>query len=41
MNYMDRYAFWCKAGLPEDVQAELASIKNDEEELKGRFGGEK
>ena len=40
MNYMDRYAFWCNAGLPEDVQTELASIKNDEEELKGRFGGD-
>ena len=40
MNYMDRYAFWCNAGLPEDVRAELASIKNDEEELKGRFGGD-
>ena len=40
MNYMDRYEFWCNAGLPADVQAELASIKNDEEELKGRFGGD-
>ena len=40
MNYMDRYAFWCNAGLPEDVQAELASISGNEEELKGRFGGD-
>ena len=40
MNYMDRYEFWCNAGLPADIQAELASIKNDEEELKGRFGGD-
>lgn len=40
MNYMDRYEFWCNAGLPADVQAELVSIKNDEEELKGRFGGD-
>ena len=40
MNYVDRYAFWCNAGLPEDVQAELASIKNNEEELKGRFGSD-
>ena len=40
MNYMDRYDFWCNANLPEDVQAELASIKNDEEELKGRFGSD-
>ena len=37
MNFMDRYQFWCNAGLPADVQAELAAIKNDEEELKGRF----
>ena len=40
MNYMDRYEFWCNAGLPEDVQQELASIKNDAEELKGRFGSD-
>lgn len=40
MNYMDRYSYWCEAGLPADVQAELASIKNDVEELKGRFGGD-
>lgn len=40
MTYMDRYRFWCNAGLPSDVQAELASIAQDEEELKGRFGGD-
>ena len=40
MTYMDRYAFWCNAGLPEDVQAELKAIANDEEELKGRFGSD-
>ena len=40
MNYMDRYIFWCNADLPESVQHELAAIKNDEEELKGRFGGD-
>ena len=40
MNYMDRYAFWCNAGLPEAVQAELASIKGNEDELKGRFGSD-
>ena len=40
MNYLDRYHFWCNAGLPEDVCRELDSIKNDEEELKGRFGGD-
>ena len=40
MTYMDRYQFWCGAGLPENVQQELASIVNDEEELKGRFGSD-
>ena len=40
MNYTDRYEFWCNAGLPEDVQKELASVKNDVEELKGRFGSD-
>ena len=40
MNYLDRYHFWCEAGLPEAVQQELTSIKNDEEELKGRFGSD-
>ncbi len=40
MNYMDRYAFWCNANLPADVQQELASIAHDTEELKGRFGSD-
>ncbi len=40
MDYLQRYTFWCEAGLPEDVQAELKSIGNDTEELKGRFGGD-
>ena len=40
MTYLDRYQFWCNAGLPEDVQQELISIKEDEEELKGRFGSD-
>lgn len=40
MNYVDRYSYWCNAGLPEDVMAELRSISNDEEELKGRFGSD-
>lgn len=40
MNYMDRYEFWLSAKLPEDVQQELASIKENEEELKGRFGSD-
>ena len=40
MNYLDRYNIWRNAGLPESVRHELESIKNDEEELKGRFGGD-
>ena len=40
MTYMDRYAFWCNANLPDDVKAELASLADNEEELKGRFGGD-
>ncbi len=40
MNYMDRYSYWCQANLPAEVQAELASIKDNDEELKGRFGGD-
>ena len=40
MTYLDRYNFWCNAGLPEEVQAELMSIRKDDEELKGRFGGD-
>ncbi len=40
MNEMERYAFWCDAGLPQQVQQELESIRNDPEELKSRFGSE-
>ena len=40
MNYLERYEFWCNADLPADVRNELASIKNDTEELKGRFGSD-
>lgn len=40
MSYMDRYQFWCNAGLPEDAMAELNSIQNDQEELKSRFSGD-
>lgn len=38
MEYMDRYAAWCNADLLADVRAELRSICDNEEELKGRFG---
>ncbi len=40
MDPIKNYEFWCSAGLPEDVQRELAAIANDPEELKGRFGSE-
>ena len=40
MTYQECYEFWCKAGLPEEVKAELASLKGNEDELKGRFGGD-
>ncbi len=40
MNYMERYDFWCRAGLPDDVKQELAAIANNEEELKSRFGSD-
>lgn len=40
MDFQERFEYWCNAGLPEDVRKELQSIKNDTEELKGRFGSE-
>jgi len=40
MNYTERYEFWLNAGLPADVQEELRSIAQDQEELKSRFASE-
>lgn len=40
MTYMERYEFWCNANLPQETVDELAAIKNDAEELKGRFGSD-
>ena len=40
MDYLDRYQFWCDADLPAEDKAELASLKGNEEELKGRFGSD-
>ena len=40
MNYIENYEFWCNAGLPAAVAEELAGLKNNEEELKSRFGSE-
>lgn len=40
MDYLERYAFWCNAALPENVRFELKALEGDEEELKKRFGSE-
>lgn len=40
MDYRESYRLWCNAGLDETTCAELARIKEDEEELKGRFGSD-
>ena len=40
MNYMERYDFWCNADLPEETKHELSTIKDNQEELKGRFGSD-
>jgi len=40
MNYLERYQFWCDAQLSEDELAELAQLKGNEDELKGRFGSD-
>ena len=40
MGYLDNYDFWCKAGLPIEIQAELAEISENLEEIKSRFGSD-
>lgn len=40
MNYLERFAFWCSAELPEDVRTELMSVEKDAEELKSRFSSD-
>jgi len=40
MNYLENYALWRNAGLPDNVNSELDAIKNNDEELKSRFGSE-
>ncbi len=40
MSYMESYRLWCNAGLPAEIQQELAAIAENEEELKGRFGSD-
>ncbi len=40
MDYLENYNIWCNAGLPVDVQKELASLRDNEDELKSRFGSD-
>lgn len=40
MDYRENYKLWCDSGLDEATCAELAEIKDDTEELKGRFGSD-
>ena len=40
MNYLENYKFWCDAKLTDEVRQELSAIKDNEEELKGRFGSD-
>ena len=40
MDYLANYKFWCDADLDAETHAELEYIKDNEEELKGRFGSE-
>lgn len=40
MTYLERYSNWCNADLTDDVKCELRNIKDNDEELKGRFGGD-
>lgn len=40
MSYLENYAYWCNANLPEDVKADLFALAGNEEELKGRFGSD-
>jgi len=40
MDYLERYSFWCNAGLPAPACDELKRIESDHEELKKRFGSE-
>lgn len=40
MSYLEKYEFWCDADLPEEAKKELAEIRDNNDELKGRFGGD-
>lgn len=38
MNYIERYEQWLNADLTDEIKDELIKIRDDQEELKGRFG---
>ena len=40
MDYIQNYKFWCDSGLDAATIKELDAIKEDQEELKGRFGSD-
>ena len=40
MTYLERYHFWKNAGLPVEVNEELALLEGNDEEIKGRFGSD-
>ena len=40
MGYIESFAFWVNADLPESVQQELNIIKDNHEELKSSFNGD-
>ena len=40
MTYRENYTMWCNADVNEETKLQLATMKNDEEMLKGCFGSE-
>lgn len=40
MSYIDNYAFWCNAGLSDEINEELSALKGNDDELKSRFGSD-
>lgn len=40
MDYIDNYNYWCNANLSDIEKDELISIRDNQEELKGRFGAQ-
>ena len=40
MDFLMNYKSWCDAGLPAEINKELFDLRNNDEELKSRFGSE-